>query len=296
MEKRRLPPLGSLRAFEAAARHLSFKKAAEELAVTPTAVSHQIRLLEDTLGITLFRRQARRVLLTEPGQRLFPVLREGFDAFSEALADISAQRSKPSVTITATTAFSAHWLLPRLPALGRASPKTSLSILATEDVLDLHDGRADIAIRRIGTVPPGHDSALLRHDCFGVMATASMSMNTLQDLERATLIQFDWKRNDADTPDWPKWLAAAGASNIRPKHVLRFSDESQALQAAIAGQGVGLFSLAVAGESLRIGLLQLCFPITLPGKPYYLMRSSQKLTTPHAAGVWEWLLSSSEPE
>jgi DNA-binding transcriptional LysR family regulator len=97
MEKRRLPPLGSLRAFEAAARHLSFKKAAEELAVTPTAVSHQIRLLEDTLGITLFRRQTRRVLLTEPGQRLFPVLRDGFDAFSEALADISAQRSKPSV-------------------------------------------------------------------------------------------------------------------------------------------------------------------------------------------------------
>ena len=144
MEKRRLPPLGSLRAFEAAARYLSFKKAAEELAVTPTAVSHQIRLLEDTLGITLFRRQTRRVLLTESGQRLFPVLRDGFDAFSEALADISAQRSKPSVTITSTTAFCAHWLLPRLPALGRASPEASLSILATEDVLDLQDGHQPV--------------------------------------------------------------------------------------------------------------------------------------------------------
>jgi LysR family transcriptional regulator, glycine cleavage system transcriptional activator len=125
---RRLPSLASLRAFEAAARHLSFKRAAAELAVTPTAISHQIRLLEDRIGLRLFERQPRLVLLTPEGQRLYLVLRDGFDAFAEAIASLDARRSRPVVTLSATRAFMARWLVPRAPSSAVATRRASEAI------------------------------------------------------------------------------------------------------------------------------------------------------------------------
>src|SRR5262249_60776283 len=120
---RRLPPLAALRAFEAAARHLSFKRAAAELAVTPTAISHQIRLLEDWIGLRLFRRQPRLVLLTPEGQRLYLVLRDGFDAFAEAIASLDERGSRTVVTLSAARAFMAGWLGPRAPSFPATHPR-----------------------------------------------------------------------------------------------------------------------------------------------------------------------------
>src|SRR5918994_446050 len=119
--RRSLPPLATLRAFEAAARQTSFKRAAEELGVTPTAISHQIRLLEETLSLRLFERRTRQVVLTREARELFPVLRDGFDAFSEALNRISEKR-RSVVTLSATTSFTARWLVPRVASFRERYP------------------------------------------------------------------------------------------------------------------------------------------------------------------------------
>src|SRR6202790_3063432 len=143
---RRLPPLGSLRAFEAAARRMSFRDAATELGVTPTAISHQIRLLEDICGQPLFRRRPRPLVLTGAGERLFPVVRNGLDTFATAIASASAGVSQRPLRVTSPNAFGSRWLVPRLPNWREKHPTILLEIIGTDAVLDLRAGNADVAI------------------------------------------------------------------------------------------------------------------------------------------------------
>src|ERR671912_2206678 len=152
---RRLPPLAALRAFEAAARHLSFKHAADELAVTPTAISHQVRLLEDTLGQRLFERRTRRVVLTSAGSMLYAPLRNSFESMVEAVECVRMIKTPNAVTLTATMAFTSKWLVPRVAAFRARFPGINLRLLASDDVLDLRTGGADIAVRYGGGADPG---------------------------------------------------------------------------------------------------------------------------------------------
>ena len=142
IRNRKLPPLAALRAFEAAARHLSFQRAAGELAVTPTAISHQIRLLEDVLGFALFTRQVRQVALTEAGERLYPTLRDGFDAFDRALADLAPGPRRAAVTLTATIQFTARRLLPALGSFRERFPDFDLLLHSSNEPVDLAAGLA----------------------------------------------------------------------------------------------------------------------------------------------------------
>lgn len=292
---RRLPPLASLRAFEAAARQMSFKKAAEELGVTPTAVSHQIRLLEETLGQRLFERRTRQVIMTEAGQQLFPALRDGLDLMAGAVNRVTARPERPSVVITTTTAFAAHWLVPRLAAFRERRPEIGLSVLASDDVINLEAGKADLAVRLSGE-PPAEYAAALFNDRFTLVASPALNIAGPDDLERTPLIQFDWLHPRPNTPSWSKWLAAAGLGALRIAPQLRFSEESHALQAAIAGQGAALFSLTIAGDALRHGLLVRPFETTIPGSTYYLLRGNPAAGSSVDA-VCAWLLdqAASEP-
>ena len=142
-----LPPLIELRAFDAAARHLSFKKAAVELGVTPTAVSHQIRLLERYCGCALFRRQPRPLSLTEAGERLYPSVRRGLESFAEAFAALKQNGARHPLKVTTTNAFASRWLVPRLPEWRRLHPDYPLDVIGTDSVLDLRAGDGDVAIR-----------------------------------------------------------------------------------------------------------------------------------------------------
>ena len=151
----KLPPLSELRAFEAAARHLSFKKAAAELGVTPTAISHQIKLLEQYCGRPLFRRRPRPMALTEAGSRLFPVIRDGLEVFAATIAAIKRDRSRQPLRVTTTNAFASRWLVPRLPRWRKIRPDAPLEVIGTDSVLDLNAGDADIAIRYARTSPYG---------------------------------------------------------------------------------------------------------------------------------------------
>src|SRR5215207_9468154 len=143
----RLPPLIELRAFEAAARHVSFKKAAAELGVSPTAISHQIRLLERYCGRALFRRRPRPLSLTDAGAILLPVIQDGLHAFSAAIATIRGEEYKQPLRVTTTNAFASRWLVPRLPTWRKAQPNIPLEVIGSDSVLDLNTGDADVAIR-----------------------------------------------------------------------------------------------------------------------------------------------------
>lgn len=286
---RRLPSLASLRAFEAAARHMSFKKAAEELAVTPTAISHQIRLLEETLGRKLFERRTRQVALTEAGQQLLPSVRDAFDIMAGAVERIAASPGHHAVVITATTAFAAHWLVPRLAAFRQRHPAIALSVLASDEVVNLDAGKADLAIRLSGSLPQDGYARVLFRDRFAPVASPVLKIRTPEDLARTPLIQFDWHRPRTDWPTWPKWLAAAGLEDRSPLPQLRFNTESHALQAAIAGQGIALLSLPMAGDALQRGLLEQPFGTTIPGKTYYLVRG-RRAPGQQTDAVWAWIV------
>ena len=285
---RKLPPLSALRAFEAAARHLSFKRAAAELGVTPTAISHQVRLLEETLGVRLFERRTRQVVTTATGQRLYPVLRDGFDSFARAVEAIAAAPPRRTLTLSATRAFTARWLVPRVAALQEAFPGLDLRLHASDEPADLHAGAADVAIRYGRGPYPGLVAEPLFATRFAPVCSPRLGLLRPQQLRRTPLLHFEWRLREADTPTWRRWLERAGVSGVDPERGTRFSDEGHALQAALAGHGVALMSLLLVAEDLESGTLVQPFGPVLEGHPYHLVypEAAQARAEVHALGRW----------
>lgn len=288
---RRLPPLSALRAFEAAARHRSFKRAAEELAVTPTAISHQISALEDHLSVRLFERRTRQVVLTPQAESLYPVLRDGFDAFAQAIGRLTMAQSRPRVTISATTAFTARWLVPRVSRFQDAHPDIDLQLHASDAVVDLNANAIDLAVRYGYGPYPGLTAETLLADRFAPVANPVLGIQCPEDLDHATLIHFDWRRPDPANPTWANWFRAAGGELPQSASQLTFSDESHAIQAAVAGQGAALLSLALVADELAAGRLVQLFEPTIPGMTYHLVEPGDRPRTPPAAAARDWLLS-----
>jgi len=279
---RKLPPLRSLRAFEAAARHGSFQAAAAELGVTPTAISHQIRLLEETCGQQLFRRRPRPLTLTSAGAQLFPALRNGFDALASAVASIAASDHQGPLRVTSPNAFASRWLVPRLPEWRALHPGIALEIIGTDAVLDLRAGDSDIAIRYARTAPPDLVAQEICRDAFfpvcrrELLATGGWPVRRAADLLHYPLIHFDWMNRDPDAPTWRKWLATAGM--IDPTLTNRsetwgpsFREELHAIDAVMAGQGIAICSDVVVSRELRSGTLVKAHPLSLPGYGFYLV-------------------------
>lgn len=287
---RRLPPLSALRAFEAAARHASFKLAAEELSLTPTAISHQVRGLESQLGLKLFERGVRSVSLTPHGELLFPVLREGFDRFADAVERLRA-RQRPVVTVSATPAFAARWLLPHLPGFQAGHPDVDLRLHASNTVVDLEAGAADLAVRYGHGSYPGLDARPLAADAFAPVASPRLKLRDPRDLARHTLIHFEWQRPDPAHPSWKLWARAARIK-LDTSTGLRFTDESHAIASAIAGQGVALLSLVLVRQELAQGLLRLPFgeaASVLPGMQYTLLCAPQRAADAAVQAVQAWI-------
>ncbi len=270
---RRLPPLHALRAFEAAARHLSIKKAAAELAVTPTAVSHHVRALEDALGVKVFERHARHIELTAYGKELYPVLREGFDAFADVIARVKSRKLRTVVTLSATVAFTARWLLPRVAAFHKANPSMDLRLHASDETADLRSGTVDAAIRYGRGEYEGLSAERLFPDSFAPVCSPRLKVRNTRDLANQTMIHFEWRRQRRDNPTWARWLRTAGVEDLNAKADLIFTDESQAIQAAIAGNGIALLSLTLIADELARGtLIQPLEPaLTMNGFQYDLV-------------------------
>ena len=278
---RQLPPLTELRAFEAAARHLSFKKAAAELFVTPTAISHQIKLLERHCGKDLFRRRPRPLKLTAAGELLFPVVRDGFVTFANVLEKVRASAVGGRLRITATNAFAARWLVPRLPKWRDAHPRLKLDILGTDAVLDLAADEADVAIRYARKPPSGGRCIELTRDTFRVVASPKLVGECGKSLSPAEvanfpLIEIEWPSADRDAPTWQRWQARARDRFKRVPDLARlpnlaFREELHAIEAAISGQGIAICSDVLVAPELASGALMEVSKLTLPGYGFYLV-------------------------
>ncbi|MHA6720083.1 LysR substrate-binding domain-containing protein [Sphingomonas sp. RS6] len=285
---RKLPPLATLRAFEAAARHLSFRKAAAELGVTPTAISHQIRLLEDVLGQPMFTRHVRRVSLTPSGALLYPVLRDGFDAFAQTLAQIGNVQKRATVVLSATRLFTARLLVPALGRFSEANPDIDLHLHASDLCVDLEAGDADLAVRYGGGPFDGLVAEPLMVEQTGVLCSPALGVATPADLRRVQLLHAEWI-SPAAGPDWAAWTHQAGILDLPVSAGPRFTDDAHALQAAIAGHGAVVSSLVLASPDLASGLLVQPFGPVIDGKAYHIVARPAAAARPDVLAVWAWL-------
>lgn len=287
---RRLPPLGALRAFEAAARRLSFKRAADELGVTPTAVSHQIRQLEAQLGASLFVRGPRQVALTEAGAALGPALSRSLDAMAAAVDDARRRPARRVATLSATVAFTAKLLVPRAARFRAMHPGWDLRLHASDETVDLHAGEADAAIRYGLTRKSDLVGVPLMTDRFAPVATPGMRLTGPQDIARAPLIHFDWRvGGGATVPTWAAWAKAAGVRLDDPAAGVTFNDENSAILAAAAGQGVALLSLELVAAELASGVLVQPFGPVLDGWRYDFVFSEGAAERPAVTALKAWI-------
>ncbi len=292
---RRLPPLLALRAFEAAAAHRSFQRAAHELSVTPSAISHQVRALEDTLGQPLFRRLTRQLALTPAGQRLFDDLRTGFDLLEAGVEKLRRPPASKAVTLTTNTAFAARWVLPRMDAFRRACPGVELRLHASDTVVDLARGDADIAIRSGRGDWPGLVARELMRERYAPLCSPMLGLKRVADLPRHQLIHCDWQPHALAPALWPRWFREAGIAPPRGRAMkspgLSFSDETHAMLAALGGHGVALLSLTLAAEEIASGALVQPFGPALDTGSYFLAVARGREDEPAIRAVWEWIAS-----
>lgn len=287
--RKRIPALSSLRAFEAAARLRSFKLAADELAVTATAISHRIRALETELGCLLFVRKTRAIELTAAGRSLHAAVRDGFDTIAAGV-DRLRQRARPTVRLSTTPAFAAKWLVPRLASFQSAHPHIDLHVHASYEPVDLNLGTIDLAIRYGHGRYEDMQATLLLQDRFAPVASPALQVTNAQALLQRPLIHFDWAQPASLDLSWSAWARAAGLPQLDVAAGVRFSEESHAIQAAIAGQGVALLSLVLIQEELKLGLLESRLAPMLDGYAYYVVRPLRATRSPAASIVETWLL------
>jgi LysR family glycine cleavage system transcriptional activator len=296
---RKLPPLRALHAFEAAARHHSFAAAANELGVTPTAISHQIRQLEEACGVKLFQRRPRPLLLTSAGARLYPALRNGFDALATAMALLAEEDAQTPLRVTSPNAFASKWLVPRLPKWREENPTVALEIIGTDAVLDVRAGATDVAIRYARKPPLD----LMAHEVFRDTFVPVCSPRLLEqhgpiaraaDLLRFPLIHYDWINSDPDAPTWRQWLAVARSIDpdftpLEKAWDLSFSEELHAIDAVIGGQGVAICSDVVVSNELRSGQLVKAHPLALPGYGFFLVSMPHSPQAPVIEAFSTWM-------
>ena len=288
---RSLPPLNALRAFEAAARNLSFTRAAEELHVTHSAISHQVKGLEAYLEVLLFVRLNRAVKLTDAGKAYLPALRDAFDRIADATAGIRTRDRAGALTISTSPAFAAKWLVPRLSGFREARPEIDVWLTPTLHLVDFTRGEVDAAVRWGDGEWPG-----LRADLLGAMNVFPVCsprllrgphpLRTPADLRHHPLL------HDAGGEDWRRWLLAAGVDGVDPTPGLHFHDSSLVIQAAVEGQGVALAYSALAADDLAERRLVRPFEISLPTDyAYYFVCPEASAEIHKIAAFRDWMLA-----
>lgn len=282
----RLPSLPALRVFEAAARHLSFTKAAQELNVTQAAVSHQVRALEEQLGLALFRRTTRRLALTREGQRLQPAASEAFEILRRALADIG--RGEQVLSITTTPSFGARWLAPRLGRFAERHPEIELSIRHTQTVLDLSREGLDLAIRWGKGRWPGVESEMIGPAMRIVVGAPDyirrLGLKKPADIAKATLL------HDETREDWTEWLLVAGLDTALARKGITLDDDNALQQAALSAQGLALVPPSLAAVDMEAGRLASPFELALAdGYGFYLVHERGARSRPKIAAFRDFV-------
>lgn len=294
----RLPSLNGLRAFECAARYMSFTKAAAELHVTQTAISHQIRRLEDELGVTLFLRLKEGLALTEEGQAYLPGIRAAFHELRHATQALLASRQNTVLTINTLVSVASKWLLPRLPSFQQANPDIDVRISASTELVDFRQGGIDAAIRYGRGDWKGLRADFLMSDeifpvCSPALLSTSKGLNTPADLLDRTLLQV----SGMTAGDWNRWLSAAGESaTLAEGPRLTFDLAMMAVQAAVDGQGVCIGRSTYVADDLRAGRLVAPFALRLKDElGFYLVTPHETADSKKIVALRTWLMAQQYP-
>lgn len=297
---RKLPPMNALRAFESTARHLSFTLAADELNVTPAAVGHQVRALEEYFGQKLLYRNTRRVELTDGARWVLPVITQALDLLAEAGDRLMVAKPGSILNISVEPDFAARWLVQRLESFQQCSPNWQVRLDARDELVDLAQRDIDIAIRYGDGVYPGLKTHKLGlEEVFPVCAPALLEgpkgIRQPEDLRWHPLLHEDWViPKDQLWPSWKMWLKAAGASKVDPNPGPHFSTSGLAIQAAIAAQGVALSASALVFDDLKAGRLVRPFGSQFSTKldmAYYLVYLEKAKDEPKIVDFRKWILS-----
>lgn len=293
---RRLPPLNALRAFEAAARHLSFTLAAEELNVTQAAISHQIRALEARLGQPLFNRLNRGLSLTEAGRSYLPAMTEAFDLMDKATRRLSRRDDAGALKVSALPSFAARWLLPRLAHFREAHPEIDVLVSANQQLSDLEAEGIDVGLRFGSGHYPGLRADRLMGDrrlpvCSPALLKGSHPLRRPEDLRHHVLLHDEIIGGGVEA-DWAAWVRRLGLQGIDPTRGPGFSDSAMVLSAAIAGQGVALARASLAVDDLAAGLLVLPFgPLIASRYDYWFVTTHYAAELDKVRAFRSWIMA-----
>ncbi|OGB78666.1 MAG: LysR family transcriptional regulator [Burkholderiales bacterium RIFOXYC12_FULL_60_6] len=312
----RLPPLNALRAFEAAARHLSFKNAALELSVTPTAVSHQIKLLEDFLELPLFDRLTRALALTPQGEAMLPKVREGLACFAAAVESAHAHVDQGRLIVVLPPSFATRWLVPRLRRFALQEPSLSLHVIrslstvdgnqaagiAAPEPVDLRQEDSLVAIRFGSGVYPGyHVDRMFGSDyiavCSPCLLEADPPLRVPADMRHQVLLHDDASAGDRIGPGWDEWFRLAGVTGVDTKAGPHFGDSGMAYVAALDGLGVALASKPLVATAMTQGRLVAPFDLAVgQNHAYYLVIQESIFNRPAVQAFRQWLLEEARTE
>ena len=289
-----LPPLDLIQGFEAAARSLSFTKAAEELALTQSAISRQIRALEESLGVALFERRPRSLALTEEGRTLYRVVGEVLERLQETVGRLRASASVPQLTVSTTGGFASLWLIPRLRTFTALNPDVDVRISATYKAVDLERTGVDVAVR--SSAPEDAPAGAIRlfdEEVFPVCSPALLSdgphpLCQIADLAHQSLLHMD----HADgLMDWDTWLAAHDHAGLRPAAAMRFDTYEQMIQVAVRGQGVAMGIGRLVSGLIATGELVAPFGESSEGnRAYFILSSAFTRDRPQVQAFVTWLV------
>jgi LysR family transcriptional regulator, glycine cleavage system transcriptional activator len=299
MDRPNAPPLNALRAFEAVAKRMSFTKAADDLNVTPGAISQQIKLLEDWVTQPLFRRLGRSIELTDAARAALPAIREAFERLDDAARIMKMPLRRERVSVSAAPSFAAKWLVPRIDRFQRANPGVQVWISADMSLVDFGFADVDLAIRYGAGGYEGVAVEKLMNEevlvvCSPALLASGKPLNSPADLVGHTLLHDASPDNDPTCPDWGMWLAARNVA-ADGNQGLRFNQSSLVIEAAAAGQGVALAKHVLAAEDLRTGRLIAPFAGAADVSPerigfaYWLVRPKGRTLTPALKSFLDWI-------
>jgi LysR family transcriptional regulator, glycine cleavage system transcriptional activator len=297
-----LPPLGLIEGFEAAARNLSFTKAAEELFLTQSAISRQIRALEERLGASLFQRRTRALTLTEAGEALYRTVADVLRRLEDTTTLIRSPQTARTFTVTTTPAFASLWLIPRLVGYTKHRPEVDVRISATSDVVDLERSKIELAIRYSGPVAEDTAVRLFHEEVFPVCSPALLKnhphpLKTPADLKHYVLLHYEDVRHSAPWLGWTQWLQAVGLSDLRVAGALHFSHYDQVVVAAANGQGVALGRNPLLKR--QIGDRKLVAPFSAKSvapRAYYVIQSAASSRNEDVKDFVAWLQAEAAAE
>ncbi len=286
MPKRDLPPLRALTAFEAAARLGSFRMAAGELGITRSAVSHQIKLLEDRLDVQLFRRDARKAELTQTGQTYYPTVRDAFDQIEAQTKALRPSNTDNELTIQVYVTVALKWLIPRLHDFERKYPDVRVRLSTSYFDWDFDERNVDVGLILARNKLPGHYYRPLFKSYLVPICAPSINLKSMDDIKKHKLIDVYTAEED-----WQIWLEGAGAKGVKPTNRLSVDSYILAQEAAIEGRGLAMTIGPFASEEIKLGRLKQPFPLRVPHKHnWYFACSGENKNKNKIKRFEDWLV------